>query len=123
MKEICIKENIIDFHALENFSKDVLSKSPLSFKFTYIEDEYIDNCLFIDFDLINGEYKFNKDKYNSRKANYSLKEKILELKKLLKKYKEDIEQVELFEMERIDYEDKKKQCAQIIIELRELEKS
>ena len=46
-----------------------------------------------------------------------------ELKQKLKKYKEDVEQVELFSMERSDYEEKKKMCVDIIIELRELEKT
>lgn len=39
----------------------------------------------------------------------------------LQKYKEDVEQVELFGMERADYEEKKAQCVQIIEELRALE--
>ena len=39
----------------------------------------------------------------------------------LQKYKEDVEQVELFGMEREDYEQKKAQCVAIIEELRELE--
>lgn len=49
--------------------------------------------------------------------------RIAELKTLLQKYKEDVEQVELFGMERSDYEEKKKLCADFIIELRELEKN
>lgn len=47
---------------------------------------------------------------------------ISKLKILLNKYKEDVEQVELFGMERNDYEIKKNTCAEIIIKLRELEK-
>ena len=43
------------------------------------------------------------------------------LKGKLKKFKEDVEQVELFGMERADYEQKKAQCVAIIEELRELE--
>ena len=46
-----------------------------------------------------------------------------ELKQILAKYKEDVEQVELFDMERADYADKKKACADIILQLRELEKN
>lgn len=46
---------------------------------------------------------------------------ISELKKQLAKYKEDVEQVELFGMERADYGQKKARCAEIILELRELE--
>jgi len=49
-------------------------------------------------------------------------QQISEKKYLLEKYKEDVEQVELFGMERADYEEKKKTCANLIIELRELEK-
>ena len=44
------------------------------------------------------------------------------LKYKLQKYKEDVEQVELFGMERSDYEEKKKACADIIQELRKLGK-
>jgi hypothetical protein len=49
-------------------------------------------------------------------------DEISQKKALLEKYKEDVEQVELFGMERADYEDKKKICANIILELRDLEK-
>ena len=45
-----------------------------------------------------------------------------ELKTMLAKYKEDVEQVELFGMERSDYEEKKKACREIVLELRKLEK-
>lgn len=41
---------------------------------------------------------------------------------LLKKYKYDVEQVDLFGMERNDYEEKKALCAQLVLELKELEK-
>lgn len=47
---------------------------------------------------------------------------IKEKKQLLSKYKEDVEQVELFGMIRADYEEKKKQCEKLVLELRELEK-
>lgn len=49
--------------------------------------------------------------------------KILDLKQKLAKYKEDVEQVELFGMQRSDYEQKKQMCANIILELRQLEKN
>lgn len=45
------------------------------------------------------------------------------LKAQLQKYKEDVEQVELFDMERADYVEKKRMCAEIILQLRELEKN
>jgi hypothetical protein len=44
-------------------------------------------------------------------------------KAILEKYKEDVEQVELFGMERADYEEKKEACRQLILELRKLEKN
>ena len=43
------------------------------------------------------------------------------LKAQINKYKEDVEQVELFDMERADYEEKKLLCKSIILELRALE--
>lgn len=48
--------------------------------------------------------------------------RIAELKKQIAKFKEDVEQVELFGMGRADYEEKKAQCIQIIEELRILER-
>ena len=50
-------------------------------------------------------------------------QQIQSLKQELEKWKEDVEQVELFGMERADYEEKKARCAEIILELRELEHS
>ena len=47
---------------------------------------------------------------------------IAEKKALLVKYREDVEQVDLFGMERSDYEEKKELCRQLVLELRELEK-
>lgn len=47
---------------------------------------------------------------------------ILEIKKTLEKYKEDVEQVELFGMERTDYAEKKEKCRSMVLRLRELEK-
>ena len=49
-------------------------------------------------------------------------DRIHNLKEQLERYKEDVEQVELFGMERADYEYKKEQCRALILELRELEK-
>lgn len=43
------------------------------------------------------------------------------LKKELQKIKEDVEQVELFGMERTDFETKKQRCIEIILQLRGLE--
>ena len=47
---------------------------------------------------------------------------ISDKKALLIKYREDVEQVDLFGMQRDDYAEKKALCAQLVIELRELEK-
>lgn len=53
---------------------------------------------------------------------YNKTMRINELKVVLQKYKEDVEQVELFGMQRDDYEQKKEKCKNIILELRQLEK-
>ena len=52
---------------------------------------------------------------------YILKLQIAIKKQMLQKYKEDVEQVELFGMQRDDYEQKKEKCKNIVLELRELE--
>lgn len=70
-------------------------------------------------DLDNGV--FNIDKWTLRTGIKGIK--IYLLKQELKKFKEDVEQVELFDMERSDYEQKKIRCANIILELRNLEKN
>ena len=48
---------------------------------------------------------------------------IYELQNELREAKYDVEQVELFGMERADYEQKKQRCAEIIVRLRELNKA
>lgn len=53
--------------------------------------------------------------------NNEISMQIFTLKEDLKRYKEDVEQVELFGMQRTDYEEKKLMCKSIILELRELE--
>lgn len=47
---------------------------------------------------------------------------IAKKKALLVKYREDVEQVDLFGMERADYAEKKAACKTLVEELRELEK-
>lgn len=47
---------------------------------------------------------------------------IAKKKALLNKYREDVEQVDLFGMERADYAEKKATCKTLVEELRELEK-
>ena len=58
-----------------------------------------------------------------QKAKMELAKTIQEKKALLNKYREDVEQVDLFGMERADYEEKKELCKQLVYELRELEKN
>lgn len=50
-----------------------------------------------------------------------MRQEIYLLKQELPKDKEDVEQVELFGMERQDYDRKKARCVEIILRLRELE--
>ena len=58
-----------------------------------------------------------------QKAKMELAKTIREKKALLNKYREDVEQVDLFGMERADYAEKKELCKQLVYELRELEAS
>lgn len=57
------------------------------------------------------------------KAAQEKKKLIAEKKALLNKYREDVEQVDLFGMERADYEEKKLACKTLVEELRVLEKN
>ena len=58
-----------------------------------------------------------------QKAKMELAKTIREKKALLNKYREDVEQVDLFGMVRDDYVEKKELCKQLVYELRELEAS
>lgn len=73
------------------------------------------------FQIQNGQLKYKNGELVDNTSNISALVRIKELKQQIKKYKEDVEQVELFGMERADYEEKKAQCVQIIEELRALE--
>lgn len=55
-------------------------------------------------------------------ARQTLLSQISAKKALLVKYREDVEQVDLFGMERADYAEKKAACKTLVEELRELEK-
>ena len=57
-----------------------------------------------------------------QKAKIKKKKLIAEKKALLNKYREDVEQVDLFGMERADYEEKKITCRTLVEELRVLER-
>ena len=70
-----------------------------------------------DSDFVNGE--FDLDKWTKRTGYISIAITILKIQ--LERYKEDIEQVELFGMERQDCEEKKQLCKNLIIKIRELE--
>ena len=69
--------------------------------------------------LSNKPYEPTKE----QKAKMELAKTIQEKKVLLNKYREDVEQVDLFGMERADYAEKKELCKQLVYELRELEAS
>lgn len=66
-------------------------------------------------------YKFVEIKPYEPTEQELIQQEIASLKVTLAKYKEDVEQVELFGMERTDYEEKKAGCKQIILQLRDLE--
>ena len=63
-----------------------------------------------------------KEPTAEQKAKTELAKTIREKKALLNKYREDVEQVDLFGMVRNDYSEKKELCKQLVYELRELEK-
>ena len=56
-----------------------------------------------------------------QQAKIEKRKLIAEKKALLNKYREDVEQVDLFGMERADYEEKKLACKTLVEELRVLE--
>ena len=58
-----------------------------------------------------------------QEAKTELAKTIREKKALLNKYREDVEQVDLFGIVRDDYAEKKELCKQLVYELRELEKN
>ena len=61
--------------------------------------------------------KARQEKFEEKQK---MRRQIAEIKKTLEKYKEDVEQVELFGMERTDYAEKKEQCRYMILQLRKL---
>lgn len=84
--------------------------------------------------LEDGYTQITEEEFNSlsnkryepteeQKAKIELEKTIREKKALLNKYREDVEQVDLFGMERADYAEKKELCKQLVYELRELEKN
>lgn len=96
-----------------------LYSPPYNYKKIFVDDDCAENLSGEDF---TENLEFSRELYNLRVNSNDNKEKIARLKQELAKWKEDVEQVELFGMERADYEQKKARCAEIILELRELEK-
>lgn len=84
--------------------------------------------------LIDGYTQITEAEYNElakpkvyepteeQKAAQAKQKLIAEKKALLNKYREDVEQVDLFGMEREDYAEKKLACKTLVEELRVLEK-
>ena len=72
---------------------------------------------------IDGEVIAQKDSEKVQAITLArIQAQIAEKKALLLKYREDVEQVDLFGMEREDYEEKKTACRTLVEELRTLEK-
>ena len=72
---------------------------------------------------IDGEVTAQKDSEKVQAITLArIQAQIAEKKALLLKYREDVEQVDLFGMEREDYEEKKTACRTLVEELRALEK-
>lgn len=70
----------------------------------------------------NGERRFQICELPKPTKEQLLSAEISEKKELLNKYREDVEQVDLFGIERADYTEKKKACKELVLELRKLEK-
>ena len=72
---------------------------------------------------IDGEIIAQKDSEKVQAITLArIQAQIAEKKALLLKYREDVEQVDLFGMKREDYEEKKAACRTLVEELRALEK-
>lgn len=72
---------------------------------------------------IDGKVLAQKDSEKVQAITLArIQTQIAEKKALLLKYREDVEQVDLFGMEREDYEEKKAACRTLVEELRALEK-
>lgn len=72
---------------------------------------------------IDGKVTAQKDSEKVQAITLArIQAQIAEKKALLLKYREDVEQVDLFGMERADYEEKKAACRTLVEELRALEK-
>jgi hypothetical protein len=96
----------------------------------YLDNEYSKRAEFCNNNnlmIVEIESDYNGRRFQIQEipapSETELKQKqIKDIKQKLEKYKEDVEQVELFGMERIDYEEKKRLCKNMILELRQLER-
>ena len=95
----------------------------------YLDDEYSaraeycnqNNLMIVEIEAdINGR-RFQIQEIPEPTGEDLIIEQIQEKKALLQKYKEDVEQVDLFDMQREDYAEKKVLCAELVLELRQLE--
>lgn len=101
----------------------------------YYKDSKGNTCSLKSECIREGYTQITEEEYNSilqsripeptaeQKAKIELAKTIREKKALLNKYREDVEQVDLFGMVRDDYSEKKELCKQLVYELRELEKN
>ena len=109
-------------------SKEVLTEPTSGYDRTIMDEIIVDevpalggenHTLYIE----NGKVVSKLDESKvARLARQALLSQIATKKALLNKYREDVEQVDLFGIERADYAEKKKLCKQLVEELRELEK-
>ena len=109
-------------------SKEVLTEPMIGYDKAVMDEIIVDNVpalggenhtLYVE----NGKIVSKLDESKvARAARQTLLSQISAKKALLVKYREDVEQVDLFGMERADYAEKKKLCKQLVEELRELEK-
>lgn len=88
-----------------------------NFKSEHLEEKYTQ----ITEDEFNTLRNKRHEPTEEQKAKVEKLKLIREKKALLNKYREDVEQVDLFGMVRDDYAEKKELCKQLVYELRELE--
>lgn len=109
-------------------SKEVLTEPVIGYDKTVMDEIIVDevptlsgenHTLYVE----NGKIVSKLDESKvARAAKQALLSQIATKKALLVKYREDVEQVDLFGMERADYAEKKAACKTLVEELRELEK-
>ena len=109
-------------------SKEVLTEPMIGYDKTVMDEIIVDevptiggenHSLYVE----NGKVVSKLDESKvAQAARQALLSQIATKKALLVKYREDVEQVDLFGMERKDYYTKKTLCKQLVEELRELEK-